>query len=116
MYFFIIEDTEAEALAARELVTVEYENVRKPILSLDEGIAAQSFFPKPGGDAKKGDAQGLIYLRLRLGILAFLEFQQVAPKQTASLKCILRFVIEIGTSSIIRYSDQIGRASCRERV
>ena len=58
--FFTIEDTEAQALAARELVTVEYENVRKPILSLDEGIAAQSFFPKPGGDAKKGDAQGLI--------------------------------------------------------
>ena len=56
--------TQELALAARELIHVTYENVKKPILTIEDAIQAKSHFPVPNEmmglpvAAVKGDAEG----------------------------------------------------------
>ena len=62
MYCFT--ETQDLALAARELIHVTYENVKKPILTIEDAIQTKSHFPVPNEmmglpvAAVKGDAEG----------------------------------------------------------
>ena len=59
-----VTETQDLALAARELIHVTYENVKKPILTIEDAIQAKSHFPVPNEmmglpvAAVKGDAEG----------------------------------------------------------
>ena len=52
----VLADTLANAQRAVPLVKVTYTNIQTPILTVEEAIAANSFFPIPAiGPVKKGD-------------------------------------------------------------
>lgn len=61
-------ETQAEALAARELVKVTYTNIKKPLLTIEDAILNDSHFPVPDNimglptAAVKGDAEGSFQL------------------------------------------------------
>ena len=51
-------ETEAEALAARNVIKGTYSNKNTPILTIQDAIRLNSWQPKPDTLVKKGDAQG----------------------------------------------------------
>ena len=51
-------ESQGLAIAASNLVKVNYINVQTPILTIEEAIAAGSYFPKPGFDVVRGNAEG----------------------------------------------------------
>ena len=51
-----------QAVAARDRVRVKYVNVRKPILTLEEAIEQESFYPKMDSfNHKCGDPEGKLF-------------------------------------------------------
>ena len=51
-------ESKGAARGAARAVKVSYKDVKKPILSTKEAIAAKSFFKKPGDDLVVGNAEG----------------------------------------------------------
>jgi xanthine dehydrogenase/oxidase len=57
----VVAQTEAEAAAAARMVKIEYTDVRKPILTIDDALEAKSFLSHPLlSDKTKGDAETAI--------------------------------------------------------
>jgi xanthine dehydrogenase/oxidase len=56
----IIAESFQQAVAAAKKVKVGYKNMKKPVLTIEDAIAAQSFYPKPCDDFVYGDAEGAL--------------------------------------------------------
>lgn len=55
----VIAQTYSQAMAAAKMVNIKYKEIKKPILTIQEAIAASSYFPSPP-DFKYGDAETAI--------------------------------------------------------
>ena len=56
----VVADSIARAKAAASAVNVTYKNIQPPILTMNDAIQAQSFYPKPCDDLVVGDAEAAI--------------------------------------------------------
>ena len=53
-------ESEAQAMAARDKVKVQYTDMKTPIVTIDQAIKAQSYHPDPEHNTlTKGDAKGM---------------------------------------------------------
>ncbi|KAL5509791.1 hypothetical protein EMCRGX_G005217 [Ephydatia muelleri] len=62
----VLADTQEYANAIAQSITVNYQNVKKPILTIQDAIAAQSFFPSPGPPIVMGNAKEAIAASARV--------------------------------------------------
>ena len=59
----LLSDTQQHADQIAQAVTVSYESLGKPILTIEDAIEQKSFFSSPGKSVKKvGDPQGVYYI------------------------------------------------------
>jgi xanthine dehydrogenase/oxidase len=56
----VVAKTARQASEAARAVQITYKNVKKPLLTIQDAIAAQSFFPKPADDFVYGNAEDAI--------------------------------------------------------
>ena len=63
-------DTQENADRAAKMVTVQYSSKSKPLLTIDDAIKANSFYPCPGESdiLKVGDANGMFTVATRVAM------------------------------------------------
>ena len=70
-------DTQEYANAIARSVTVNYQNVKKPILTIQDAIAAQSFFPSPGPPIVQGNAKGYVHKHVHVHVQMYMYLHSI---------------------------------------